>query len=56
MISFFNLYEMFQPIISANNIGSLFNNLLGLKIFNVFPSIFFLFYSSSSSSGCIVGK
>ena len=44
LISFFNLYEMFQPIISANNIGSLFNNLLGLKMSFLLFSFFFILH------------
>ena len=48
MISFFNLYELFPAFICANNIGSLINNLFGVKILNSFPS---LTYSSSPSIG-----
>ena len=32
------MHELFLAIICANNIGSLVNNLFGVKIFNPFPS------------------
>ena len=47
LISFFSMYELFPAFICANNTGSVDNNLLGVKIFNPFPS----FTSSSLSSG-----
>ena len=37
LISFFNFYELFPDFICANNIGSLVNSLLIVKIFNPFP-------------------
>ena len=46
LISFFNVYELFQAFIYANNIRSLVNSLFGVKIFKPFPS----FNSSSSPS------
>ena len=46
LISFFDFYELFPVFICANNIGSLVNNLFGVKNFNPFPS----FTSSSSHS------
>ena len=52
LISFFNLYELFPAFICANNIGSLVNNLFGVKICNPFPFT----SSSSTSSGGICGK
>ena len=65
------MYELFQAFICANNIGSLVNNLFGVKIFNSVPSYFWGFnftlsailswgstftFSSSPSSGGIGGK
>ena len=47
MISFFNLLELFPAFICASNIGSLVNNIFGVKICYPFPS----FTSSSPSSG-----
>ena len=41
---------MFPAFTCTNNIGSLVNNLFGVKIFNPFPSLTF---SSSSYSGGI---
>ena len=38
---FFYLFELFPALICANNIGSLVNNLFGVKIFNPFPSFTF---------------
>ena len=43
---------MFPASICANKIGSLVNNLFGIKLFNPFPS----FISLSSSSGGISDK
>ena len=35
------MYELFPTFICANNIGSLVNNLFGVKIFNPVPSFFY---------------
>ena len=40
LISFFSLHELFLAFIRANNIGSLVNSLLRVKIFNLFFLIF----------------
>ena len=40
LISFFNLFELFQAFVCANNIGSLVNGLFGVKTFNPVPAFF----------------
>ena len=52
IVSFFNLYELFPAFISANNIGSLVNNLFIVKTFNAYPT----FSSSSSPSSGGIGN
>ena len=47
LLSFFNLHELFPGFICASDIRSLVYNLLGVQVFNPFPS----FTSSSSPSG-----
>ena len=37
LVSFINLFELFHAFICPNNIGNLFNNLFGVKIFNTVP-------------------
>ena len=49
---FFNLFKLFPALICANNIGSLVNNLFGVKIFNPFSS----FTSSLPYSGGMWNK
>ena len=46
---------MFPAFICANNIGSLVNNLLGVKVFNL-VSIFFLFRGFNSVLSAIVSS
>ena len=72
LISFFKLYELFLAFICANNIGSLVNSLLWVKIFNPISVVFLFrgfnfilsaigssgsnFTSSSSSNDGLSGK
>ena len=52
LILFSILYKLFPSFIGANNIGSLVNNLFGVKIFNHFDSL----TSSSPTSGGMKDK
>ena len=47
LISFFYLYEFFLAFIFSENIESLVDNLLGVKIFNLFYSFTFSILPSS---------
>ena len=50
LISFFNLYEFFWAFICANNVGSLVNNLFGVKILILFHFFTSLLLSNDDMS------